>query len=85
VKKYVVVLHKTLKAYEKGVKPEVNRPYERKTVDERIILKCVLKEDMRVWSRFNWFRTGSIAVCCEHCNQPHVSISGRKYLEQMNH
>ena len=44
-------------------------------VDGRIVLKCIFKkQDGRAWNAFIWMRTGTVAGCCEHGNEPSGSI-----------
>jgi hypothetical protein len=44
-------------------------------VDESVILKCVLKKQIRrMWTGFIWLRTGQVAGSYEHGNETSGSI-----------
>jgi len=50
---------------------------------ERIILKLILKYDMRVWTKYIRLRMWSTIGFCEHGNERSDSIEGRKVLNQL--
>jgi hypothetical protein len=51
-------------------------------VDGRVILKWILgKYIWRVWIGFVWLRIGTWAGCCEHGNEPSVSMKNGEFLD----
>jgi len=50
-------------------------------VDGRIILKWIFRTwDGGVWTALIWLRTGQVAGCCKHTNEPSGSIKFREFL-----
>jgi hypothetical protein len=39
----------------------------------------VEKYSGRMWSALIWFMTGTDGSCCEHCNEPSVSVQAGQY------
>ena len=53
-------------------------------VDGRIILKWTFKkQNGRAWIGFIWKRTGTMAGCCEHDNEPPGSIICSEFFDEL--
>jgi hypothetical protein len=53
------------------------------SIDGMIILKLILKkEGGRVWTGLIWLRirTGEVAGCCEHGDEPSSSLNGGEFI-----
>jgi hypothetical protein len=37
-----------------------------------------------MWIGFCWLRIGPVLGCCEHSNEPAVSLKGREFLDHVN-